>query len=309
MAAPENRFKIIGTTTEQRKKIRGDYLICVSPIVKQGLRLRKFAVIVHSVSDNEKSKELKVICNIKTDHHLSEDTVAADQSVRNAIGIPVLYDREQIFVSIYPLSVTFMQRLFQYVSQILGRRFLFFRLGKADISDMEKDIARIPKDAFSLLGTEIGNKVVIENAFRIKDGDKFIIKKLSIKCYELLPEIEKRRKEFEEASFTARFPNAEILLKVSPDISKVFLDAHGRDQLGINANGPLLDAVRIRRHLVDLFLREFREFGIIFFLSLLTIIQLIPKDNIKWPISVLIFFVSILLSLFVVLMNIRARIK
>ncbi|MFQ5864391.1 MAG: hypothetical protein ACE5IW_04085 [bacterium] len=304
MTDKKNQFLVRETETDQRKKAKDDYIICLNPNLKRKLGLGKFAVIEHTITHQNKYKNFAAHCRVIIDRSLEDNEISTDQTVRNAIGIPFIYDRDLTFVEIYPLHLSFFQYLLSYLSYLFGRRYLFLRTCKADIPDLEKNLTRVPMDAFRLLGTEVGNKIVIESPVKKDKKDEYVLKTFAIKAYELLPDILERREKLEAHDLSARYPDAEEILMVSPDISRIFLDAHGREVLGIDS----LDPVKARRDLADLFLKEFREFGIIFFLSLFTIVQVLPIQ-VTWIMLIPICFCSLIFALFLVLINIKARVK
>ena len=110
----------------------------------------------------------------------------------------------------------------------------------------------------------------------------------------------KKREEMEEENISARYPSAEKLLEVSPDIPRIFLDVHARDELHVEP----IDPVRVRRDLFHLFLKQIREFGIILLLSLLTVAYIFPLQSL-----ILIFVISVAITFLLILTNIRAKIK
>jgi len=286
--------------TEDRKGAKDDYIICVNPSIKKRMYLGRFAVLVHDHPGVD--KKLKVPCRVVIDETRNESKVRCDQSLRNAIGIPFEYDEEKFTVKIYPLRLSLFQHLRYFISYILGRRYLFFRVCKADIPDMEKNICRIPSDSFKLLGCEEGDRVICE--YPVREGDFYRLRECKIKCYEASEEMIKKREEMEEENISARYPSAEKLLKVSPDIPRIFLDAHARDELHVEP----IDPVRVRRDLFHLFLKQIREFGIILLLSILAVAHIFPI-MITWQSLILIFVISVAIAFLLILVNIKAKIK
>ena len=262
-------------------------------------------MLVHKRKIDKRLKELKVPCRVVIDETLGDCEVRVDQSLRNALGIPYEFsdaDKEKFTVEIYPLRLYLFRLRFQhlryFISYILGRRYLFFRVCKADIPDMEKNICRIPSDSFKLLGCEEGDRVICE--YPVCDGDFYRLRECKIKCYEASEKMIENRKANEKENISARYPSAEKLLNVSPDIPRIFLDAHARDELHVEP----IDPVRVRRDLFHLFLKQIREFGIILLLSLLTVVYIFPFQSL-----ILIFVISVAITFLLILTNIRAKIK
>ena len=289
--------------TEDRKGAKDDYITCVNPSIKKRMYLGRFAVLVHDHPGVD--KKLKVPCRVVIDETLNDSEVRCDQSLRNALGIPFEFsdaDKEKFTIDIYPLRLSLFQHLRYSISYILGRRYLFFRVCKADIPDMEKNICRIPSDSFKLLGCEEGDRVICE--YPVREGDFYRLRECKIKCYGASEEMIKKREEMEEENISARYPSAEKLLKVSPDIPRIFLDAHARDELHVEP----IDPVRVRRDLFHLFLKQIREFGIILLLSILAVAHIFPI-MITWQSLILIFVISVAIAFLLILVNIKAKIK
>ena len=285
--------------TEDRKGAKDDYIVCVNPLIKKRMYLGRFAVLVHDHPGVD--KKLRVHCRVVVDEAPNESKVRVDQSLKNAIGIPFEYDEGKFTVEIYPLRLSLFQHLRYFISYILGRRYLFFRVCKADIPDMEKNICRIPSDSFKLLGCEEGDRVICE--YPVREGDFYRLRECKIKCYGASEEMIKKREEMEEENISARYPSAEKLLKVSPDIPRIFLDAHARDELQVEP----IDPVRVRRDLFHLFFKQIREFGIILLLSILAVAHIFPI-MITWQSLILIFVISVAIAFLLILVNIRAKI-
>ena len=279
------------------------------PFNQKSKHLGRFAVLVHKRKIDKRLKELKVPCRVVIEETLNDSEVRCDQSLRNAPGIPYEFsdaDKEKFTIDIYPLRLYLFHLRFQHlrysISYILGRRYLFFRVCKADIPDMEKNICRIPSDSFKLLGCEEGDRVICE--YPVRDGDFYRLRECKIKCYGASEEMIKKREEMEEENISARYPSAEKLLKVSPDIPRIFLDAHARDELHVEP----IDPVRVRRDLFHLFFKQIREFGIILLLSILAVAHIFPI-MITWQSLILIFVISVAIAFLLILVNIKAKIK
>ena len=180
---------------------------------------------------------------------------------------------------------------------------MFFRVNKADITDIEKNLSRIPSEAFDLLGMTANSRIILESVNKKKDVGEYVLKKTSIKAFELSSQFLERRNKLEK-EVSATFLNAENVLKIKPDIWPIYLDAHGRGISGLD----VLDAVKVRRDLPDLFSNEFRELGIIFFLSSIAIIQILPIKITWWSLFPILLF-SLIIAMVLILANIRARLK
>lgn len=186
--------------TEQRKGSKDDYILYINSDEKKSLGLKTFCVAIYSNPNlNNNGRELKVPCRVLNDDTLDGKHVRIDQTLRNSIGIPFRYDDEKITVRVVPLRLSLLQRICDSLSYLFGRRYLFFRVCKPGIPDLEKNISKIPSDTFPILGCEVGDKIVCESI--IIQNSSFEMKIHKIKAYEITEEMmERRRKEEEKYS-------------------------------------------------------------------------------------------------------------
>lgn len=312
-----NGFNVL--RTRDRSDARDDYLLCVNSSVKKRRGLGRFAVVAYHPPTLERKSthhhpdfknKLVVPCRVAIDENLKDNQVRVDETLRNAIGIPFIYHKfgaavpEEVgfSVEIYPLHLSPFQRFQNFISYIFGKRYLFFRVSPASIPDLEKNLCMIPIDTFKLLGCENGDKIVLDSV--IFDKGYFRLKSIKMKSYAAPNELINERKKSEEPDIEARYVSAEKLLQVSPDIKRIFVDAHIRYTLKVDQIDPL----RVRRDLSNLFFKQIREFGIIFFLSLLTGTQLFTIE-VSWQSFVLIVATSLIIAFLIILTNTRAAIK
>lgn len=284
--------------------------------------LDNFAVVVHKRFCEGKYREFRAHCRIVRDEFLDKGTVCIDQTVRSAIGIPYknMKDREdlkKIRVKIFPLKLNLIYRIKYKLSSFLGRRYLFLRVVKANVPDLEKNFMRIPLDAINVLGTKNGRKVVLENLV-YKEGI-FIVKSISIHAYDLSDSYIEKRKSIKmeprcsnielENSSDNRYVNPEEVLNIDPDIWQIFLESYHKDKLGI-LEKENLGSVKARRDMLDLFLNEFVNFGLSLLLAFFALNEILPSD-ISYPLpkGFLVIFLSVILSIFLVLTKIRSEIK
>jgi hypothetical protein len=303
--------------TRNRSGAKDDNIICVNSSIKKRMKLGRFAVVAHNPSvlrrkntlhnPNFKDK-LVVPCRVVVDEKLADSQVRIDETLRNAIGIPFAYHESEpervggFMVEIYPLRLSLPQHFRDLFSYIFGRRYLFFRVSPASIPDLEKNLCMIPLHAFKLIGCEPGDKVVLESVSFEKNY--FKLRSVKIKAYEAPKHLINKRVEMEEPNIEARYVSATKLLDVSPDIDRIFTDAHIREMLRVNQIDPL----RVSRDLSNLFFKQIREFGIIFFLSLLTGTQLFTI-KVSWQLFALILLISLTVAFLIILINIRSTVK
>jgi len=207
-------------------------------------------------------------------------------------------------VEIHPLKRTWLEQIREYTVRLLGRRYVFLRATSADVNDMEKSYCRIPSDVFDILGLEPGGRIICEYPHQEKHST-YNLRHESIKAYELEAEFLQNRMEREKNRMDAnRFPSPEKTLGIDPepDIRRIFLDSDARKAL--TGDSKVLHAIKVRRDLYDLFKKEFLSFGIVFLLSMVALLEFLPQHY--HPVSLV---VSILLSLWIVVVGIRRRVK
>ncbi len=286
------------TETQMRGGAPHNYIVAVRKEHASELGLGEYAVLTRDVSDGLFGlHRLATLCRVVfTDALEEEEDVAADQSLRTALGIA--FEREAVDaarVGLHPVRPQgWKPRRERKLVRWLGWRYLLMRVGKADIPDMEKQYARIPADAFALLGSSSGDQLRVESVVRAEDGS-YEIRDVSARAYALTDEVLERRESLAKAYFGARFLDPVKALGVDPDVSPIYLDAADRQQLGVAA----LDIVTVRRNLRHLLGRELREFGIMFFLAVLGIHAL---WNSLWVVPL-----SLLVAVALSVANLRAR--
>jgi hypothetical protein len=193
-----------------------------------------------------------------------------DQTVRNAIGIPFVFDADKTRVGLVHVRRSLRQRLGESATILLRRRYVALRAHKVDVLDMEKNVVRVEKSVLDILGIKSGSRVIIE-AWDLQSDDPQI-KQVSLRALELEEGFLEKRQEREEPSQEARYPKASELLGIDPDIRGIYIDSHERrDILGIGS----IDPVRIRGNINDLVAREFAESGLLFFVSLFALTQVL----------------------------------
>lgn len=300
--------------TDDRKAARSDYIMIVHPLVAHERGLGRFAVVEYAPPEQvmlrvrqNQNTVLRVPCRVVRSEDVGMDSARLDQTLRNALGIPQELVG-QAGVRVYPLDLSWLQRFQEAASRLLGRRFLFFRVCKAFPNDMEKDFCRLPGDAFRVMGCDSGDKVVCEAVVPdARRPGRFRLLSRTIRAYDVSDRMLDKRIE-EENQDPDRYPPPEALLGVKPDLFRIFLDQDGRDRLRVD----VLDPIRCRRNLFDLFSKQVREFGIVMLLSILAVGQIVPEDvRERWG---LVFYlilaaISVSVALILILASIRVRIR
>lgn len=282
--AGERPFKVRRTT--DRTGARADYIIRLRRDRKRGENLGRFAVVLydHPNLEDHPDVKLSVPARVVLDARVVGDEVSVDQTLRNALGIKFAFDEKATFVELAPLRVPWGRRFKNHVAYWFGCRYLVFRVSHARISDLEKDIVRLPTESFKLLGCEDGDRVVIEQAVRQEDGS-YRLRGLSARAYAATDQmIGERRKDQDkemEQGLYARYPLCEGILDVRPDIPPIFIDGYLRSQLeGPHErqrpkNAPVrrdyaLHTVWVRRDILNVFIKDVRDIGIVFLLAIIT---------------------------------------
>jgi hypothetical protein len=299
------RFLVGPTSATVRSRYPGEYVICVNPTVKRDLGLGSDAAIEHErsvgTSPGATTLALAVHARVVDDSSVALDQILADQSCRNAVGIPYEYDRSQVRVAVHPLHVTFSQRLRRLAARLLGRRYVILRVHKGDIPDMEKRLARMSASLFPVLGVTEGRRVVVWSVCRNGDGP-YRLRHVYVRAFPFTDSLIARMTKLDEPRPDARFIKADELLGVTPDVGELFLDSREREALGVEA----LDPVTVRRDVGERIRRESLSAGLVFFVSLLAISQGLPGDTtwLRWGIALA---VALVLATLVVVSNLRSE--
>ena len=297
-------FVVTRTDANMRSRSRGDYIACINPADAARQHLGAMAVISRTVSDhNGNSIELRATCRVVLDRTVPIGSVALDQSVRNAVGIRFFFDEKATWVGINPVKVRWVRQIRERLAIVLGTRYLYMRACLADIPDMEKHLVRIHPDAFTLLGIRTGGRIVVETVTPQEVVDTYDVAVASVAAYELTPEISARREELQETDLGARYPDPEGLLGLPEDIWPIYIDAQKRAELGGIGS---LHVVKVRRDFWDLFQVEFREFGVVFFVSLFTIVSVLPVSK-SWGVVAAVSAGSLVVAALAALVNMRAK--
>lgn len=277
----------------------GDYLLRVSEATHDELGAPARAVVQNAVQNGDTSVTLLAHCALQVDHDLDDDEVALDQTVRNAIGIPFGHATDAAFVCVGPLVASAWQLSKLTLARWLGARNVFVRVVKAHVPDMEKELARLSPDTFHLLGTRPGNVVVVEAVTLGNDG--FRLAKRRVRAYELTDDIIEARQGAHKPSLSARFVDARGVLGINPDLEGIWLDAELRCALASQQVEP----VRVRRDTLNVFMQEFRAFGVVFFLSAVAILQVLPLSR-SWSNVLVVAGISMLIASGLILAAVRA---
>lgn len=274
-SAPKNRWKgayqAVETVGSAKRGLGANYFAYLSDEKRKTLGISGQVVVVRTFDDGSSPEDpkhweahppqMRARCQIAESRFKPKDhEVRLDQTLRNALGIRVKPKPDDT-VDIYDLKRSQLRTLGErFCDWLLRRRYLFMRVRKADPSDMEKRMVRIPSDSFRLLGISSGEKLRISHPTPVKDDDeeRFEERRCTLQAYPVTPGIEKRQEEESSGGLYDRYPDSTKLLGVRPDLGSIYLDQSAREKLGVRT----LEVVRVRRADPDAFMQQIRSFGL-----------------------------------------------
>lgn len=274
--------------TRTRSEAKDCYIVRVSGGTKRRLGLGSFCAVVHEKSVNVGGEggapvarrfvvpASVVVGSYRKSHkyHVPDEIAEVDKSLRVALGMSfdVVVGREQqhpeCMVKLYPLKTTMRWKARDFLSRIFGRRFVHLRTNAAFPNDMEKSLARMKASNLHILGVDDGDVLRIETVVE-KKSEEFHLTSLKMQTFSVLDEDIKQRESLEAAGQYVHYTNPLLALGVSQDIDRIFVDADARECLGLSP----LDPVRVRRSVGHAFMKEIVEFGLLFGLSSLAVLQ------------------------------------
>ncbi len=315
--------------TSDRDAAGNFYLLRISDSLKSKLKIKNWAAIVfeHPLSQHTKlsggherpeniSGYTVVHCKVEglsqshyaqsvvggSRHESAQNSVEIDQTLRNALGIPFWIGSENSNIPIYVYPLRYNNSLKKRLSEFLGQRYLYYRVAKSAVPDIEKNIARIESSYFPLLGMPVGYSIVAERPIKskLRNGKiaEFTISRQKIKAFAASNEFLKNRSVLQKNDPIRYFPANEHLYNpdyfkstgrysgsppadaaFEPDIPTIFVDHHFRNfdisKGGLNAGMTDLTAVSVTRDTGEIFLKEMTDFGVAFAVSLLPLAQLV----------------------------------
>lgn len=262
--------------TTNRSNAAGEYLARLNETTKHQLGLGTYAVAVYehpALADGR--PPLLAVARVEVDNTVHGDVVQLDQTLRHALGIALGAEAtSDLKVRLCPLKLTLAQRLLRASRSPLGTPTEMTRTVKCDVGDIESRICRLREEALELLGCKSGDRIIAQAA--IPEGTGFRLKEKSVRVLAYTYECAEARKSMEGPSLSDRYPSMESVFGVTPDVPHLYVDLEVRQMLG---GVPLYVPVLISRDVWHLFRKRFTEFGLVFFLSTLTITQFLPDDH------------------------------
>lgn len=155
-------YRVRGTSAAHRENIENDYIIVMNSHVKSLHRINQYAVVQKLFINNRQSdtewRNMVAFGKVVIDEQLSDDEVAIDQTLRNALGMEFNKISGNT-VKLYALERTFTQKL---RAVLRPGQFLYLRVNYPALNDMEKKLCRISPNSTKLLNSNDGNSVWVE---------------------------------------------------------------------------------------------------------------------------------------------------
>ncbi|MCB2263089.1 MAG: hypothetical protein LGR52_09145 [Candidatus Thiosymbion ectosymbiont of Robbea hypermnestra] len=305
--------------TKDRSKAGDEYIVAISPFDAKKRKLGTHGVLVYTHPNLARRREeysstplpishdfnprLRVPCKLVLDEKIPRGQIHVDQTLRNCLGIEYEFTHGSPRVEIHPLHLRRWEKATDLISRLVGRRHLFFRVCRAHPSDMEKNICRVSQDNINLLGAKEGESILLVSV--VQKGDVFEKRSYKLDAFSMPEDIKEERKREQEKMEPedpfARYPKPDVILGVKPDVSPILLDHDARSKLDVSG----FDVVRARRSLRTTIIREIRDFGLVFFLSLLALTDVLEKTFGLQSIGVVVF--SFVLSALVIGIRVVSR--
>ncbi|MGB1586231.1 MAG: hypothetical protein ACPHID_04210 [Thermoplasmatota archaeon] len=255
----------------------GDLLIELHPQHKA--TIGRWAVIARKVPTVTRMLEsmgrtpgpqgLAIMARVAYDERVAPDDVRMDQKLRTAVGLDFLRNLDGIQVEVERLKVPLGARLRSQLNRFLGRRVMAVRAHVAFVPDIEMNLVRLSQDGFALLGCNPGDRIHVEC---IQWDDGFRLRTLRRRAYAASSEALAQRREGQSSKPGARYPDGQALLDLGPDLDPIFVDRDFNLASGAFPMAPM----RVQRDAVQLMVREIRNAGFLFFLTALTLVEVLP---------------------------------
>jgi hypothetical protein len=313
---PPASYVVLPSRPRERDKAHHDFIVCVNAKVKSGERLKRFALVCYAAKrDNNESEILHTHCRLVIDDSLNDDQVRLDHSVRTALDIPFQQYQSasadaavfsEIKVGIAKLDVPLHLLVRNWLARSCGARYLYMRVFKADVADIERGLVRVPPEAFGPLAISSTGRIVIESVKRADLSEVWKLVRRSIAAYELTDDMIRRRKIQAEHD-PIRYRERAGLNVGDSDIWGIYMDQYARDELGVASRSP----VKVRHSSRNLIMRESREVGIIFVATMLiaggAVVAISPLHKLGWLELACAIIGSLMATTFITIAGIRGR--
>ncbi len=275
--------------TKNRSEFR-DYYIC--KVNKSNFsKLSRYIVI----SREHEGRMFRVISKCFVDDALGDEYVAMDQTLRSAIAISRKNDdfdgfKEKVELDI--LHIPIKKRISNVIASIFSFRYIILRYNRPIVADCEKNIVRTNADSLNIIGINDQDTIVMEYA--AQRGKGFELKSCTVQC--LL------KNDMNEADIKNNSQDYNNIENHDDDLNVIQMDYDQRVILGTGDLQPIY----VRRDIYGLFLKQFREFGLTFFITIIAFLFGFGEGLFNYFLYiVLAFVISIIFSI----INIRSTIK
>ncbi|MFX1258833.1 MAG: hypothetical protein ACFFAN_13310 [Promethearchaeota archaeon] len=286
--------------TSDRSMAKGNYICEINSnnLKRLDIKEGEYVQVLNEVFDIyvDKYRMMRTQVRCYRCDFLKDNQIRVDQSARNAIGLKKF---NEILISKSRIKTPPIHR------RIFNYRYVFCRVRRSEVNDMEKNICRIPKTTMEIIGVEDGDLIFVESEYG----------QVKLRAFEITVEdLEARHqleKEFSDAPkeeraklgyvFDADCTRYLQLTLEGLDIPPIWLDYEARLLLGVT----LCDSVRIRRSVVSSLEREFTDLGWIVVASLIGILVAFPDLYVIIAVGSAVIFFSALL----IVLKIRHKVK
>lgn len=289
---------ILGTS--DRSKAKGNYICELNSNVlkKYDISEGDYIQVLNEVMDIyiDKYRMMRTQVRCYKCDFLKDEEIRVDQSARNAIG---LKKGNEILISKSRIRTPPIHR------RIFNYRYVFCRVRRSEVNDMEKNICRIPKTTMDIIGIEDGDIIFLESEYN----------KIKLRAFEISVESYDERHQLEiEFSNQPKEERAKLgyvfdadctrflqLTLEGLDIPPIWLDYEARLLLRVN----LCDSIRIRRSVVSSLEREFTDLGWIIIAALIGVVVAFPVLFVILSLGSAVISFSVLL----IILKIRHKVK
>jgi len=286
-------------STRDRPSPSSSHIVQFNPKTMKRLNVKKgMHVLLTSASDisikywgETRNRRLRIVGNVhKHDKRMGENEIRVDQTLRNAIGLPVhVSGEEQVQIQKYVgPKPSFLNR---FVTRLLGVQDQVLRVHPSDTPAMEKQVCVLHKEAMNIIGVEVGDFVIVESPYR---------KPISLRVLELSDEMKEEREKQIQNDSNRYPPCSEYLNLGRPDLPWILMDWHARDSLKVEVCDPVI----VKRDLSHILYRNLNSFAILLLITLVCASLAIEP---VWA-KALVFGGGIATSLLLVLYRIRKQI-
>lgn len=290
------------------------YIVQISEKTARDLGLKRWATLAfehpvfsfHAKLKLSEPKFLAIHCQVQVRDGIPDGIAAVDQTLRNALGVPVrsFKDLTGLRFFLLPARRSRWNRVRTRVSSLFGTRYLAFRASVSAVSDIEKGYVRVPCDTLITLGLSEGDDLIVERPFAVVGPDGYVHRfEIADKKFSTFGASDRMLDERDrlEAEFEERYPVARPVLYhydyfvragywkdtqkpelkdqslSEPDVPPIFMDQDARS-FGVkkfSGNNPAyyLTPLIVRRSIRSVISRESLQTGATFGIALIGVVM------------------------------------